>query len=304
MVRVHSATVLKSLSKLSEYLNAIERLKTYYPNQIIVHNPTSLSYLYRGLENKEYELLPGLFRKQQDIFDDEGHSVENYQYLAFGKEKDILQSFIHEASNYIQLSTTDYSRWAEYAQHYGVPTRFLDWSRNPLVALYFACRDQKEKDGKVWLLHARNYDRAYPEKTAAIMDISRREILDKLIQGEQCCDYPMLYTPFYVDPRTSAQSSYFMVWGAKESRFEEMFSDEKYHMCLPKKDSNVRSYGQHEQEALLFSFLIYADRKQPLLRELDMVGINEKTLFPGLDGIGRYVERKFRFDYNEAVENT
>lgn len=42
------------------------------------------------------------------------------------------------------------------------------------------CRDQKEKDGKVWLLHARNYDRAYPEKTAAIMDISRREILDKL----------------------------------------------------------------------------------------------------------------------------
>ena len=304
MVRVHSATVLKSLSKLSEYLNAIERLKTYYPNQIIVHNPTSLSYLYRGLANKEYELLPGLFRKQQDIFDDEGHSVENYRYLAFGKGKDIFQSFIHEASNYIQLSTTDYSRWAEYAQHYGVPTRFLDWSRNPLVALYFACRDQKEKDGKVWLLHAKSYDRAYPEKTAAIMDISRREILDKLIQGEQCCDYPMLYTPFYVDPRTSAQNSYFMVWGAKESRFEEMFSDEKYHMCLPKKDSNVRSYGQHEQEALLFSFLIYADRKQPLLRELDMVGINEKTLFPGLDGIGRYVERKFRFDYNEAVENT
>lgn len=83
-MRMHSATVLKSLSKLSEYLNAIERLKTYYPNQIIVHNPTSLSYLYRGLENKEYELLPGLFRKQQDIFDDEGHSVENYQYLAFG----------------------------------------------------------------------------------------------------------------------------------------------------------------------------------------------------------------------------
>ena len=194
------------ISKLSEYLNAIERLKTYYPNQIIVHNPTSLSFLYRGLASKEYELLPGLFRKQQDIFDDEGHDVENYRYLAFGKEKDILQSFIHEASNYIQLSTTDYSRWTEYAQHYGVPTRLLDWSRNPLVALYFACRDQKEKDGKVWLLHARNYDRAYPEKTAAITDKTRKEILDKLIQGEKCCNYPMLYTPFYVDPRMSAQS--------------------------------------------------------------------------------------------------
>ena len=290
------------ISKLSEFLNAIERLKTYYPNQIIVHNPTSLSFLYRGHASKEYELLPGLFRKQQDVFNDERH-IENYRYLAFGKEIDILKSFIHEASNYIQLSATDYSHWAEYAQHYSVPTRFLDWSRNPLVALYFACRDQKEKDGKVWLLHARNYDKAYPEKTAAIMDISRKEILDKLIRGEKCCNYPMLYTPFYVDPRMSAQSSYFMVWGATENRFEEIFSDEKYHMRLPEIDSNERSYGQHEQEAFLFSFLIYADRKQPLLRELDMVGINEKTLFPGLDGIGKYVERKYRFDYNEAVEN-
>ena len=292
------------ISQLSEYLNAIERLKTYYPNQVITHNPTSLSFLYRGLASKEYELLPGLFRKQRDIYDDEGHFVENYLYLSFGKEKGILQSFIQEASNYIHLPTTDLSRWAEYAQHYGVPTRFLDWSRNPLVALYFACRDLKEKDGKVWLLHASNYNRAYPEKTPAITDITRREILEKLIRGEKCCNYPMLYTPFFVDQRMSAQSGYFMAWGAMESRFEEMFSEEKYHMHLPEEDSDERSYGQHEQEALMLSFLIYADRKQYLLRELDMVGINERTLFPGLDGIGKYVERKFRFDYNEAAENS
>lgn len=292
-----------NVSKLSEYLNAIEQLKSYYPNQVIIHNPTSLSFLYRGLPCKEFDLLPGLFRKQKDIFDDEGHGVENYQYLAFGKEKDILQSFIHEASSYIQLNTTDYSRWAEYAQHYGVPTRFLDWSKNPLVALYFACKDQKDVDGKVWLLHAQNYDRIYPEKNEAIINLSRREILDKLIMGEKCCDFPMLYTPFYVDPRMSAQGSYFMVWGTKENSFETMFSDEKYSMQLPEIDKGLRMYGQHQKEALLFSFQIYADRKQSLLRELDMVGINEKVLFPGLDGIGKYVERKFRFDYYEAIDN-
>lgn len=33
-----------------------------------------------------------------------------------------------------------------------------------------------------------------------------------------------------------------------------------------------------------------------------MLGINEKTLFSGLDGIGRYIERKYRFDYAEACE--
>lgn len=70
-------------------------------------------------------------------------------------------------------------------------------------------------------------------------------------------------------------------------------------MVLPKEDNGKRVYGKHENKALLFKFDIFADRKQFLMRELDTVGINEKTLFPGLDGIGSYIERKFRFDYNE-----
>jgi len=39
--------------------------------------------------------------------------------------------------------------------------------------------------------------------------------------------------------------------------------------------------------------------QQSILRQFDMMGINEKTLFPGLDGIGRYIEAKYRFDYDE-----
>ncbi|MCR4621184.1 MAG: FRG domain-containing protein [Clostridiales bacterium] len=288
------------VSKISEYIGSIERLKRYYPNQMIIHNPISLSFLYRGLASKDYGLLPGLFRKQYDILDDENHGVENDRYLTFGNEKEILYSFMHEAISQIQLSSEDLSRWAEYAQHYGVPTRFLDWSKNPLVALYFACRDEKEKDGKVWLLHARNYDISFPERRDEIKDLSRREIVDRLIAGEKCCDYPLLYTPFYVDSRMSEQSSYFMAWGTKVKKLEEMFSDDKFRMRLPENDDGTRLYGVHQQEALLFSFLIGANEKQPLLRELDMVGINEKTLFPGLDGIGRYIERKYRFDYKEV----
>ena len=40
-----------------------------------------------------------------------------------------------------------------------------------------------------------------------------------------------------------------------------------------------------------------------ILHQLDSLGINEKTLFPGLDGIGRYIERRYRFDYNEHLNN-
>lgn len=105
----------------------------------------------------------------------------------------------------------------------------------------------------------------------------------------------------YVDARMSAQGSYFMVWGTKEASLEQMMSDERLWMDLPEKDTGMRMFGSEQHEAALFKFRIHADRKQPLLHELDMIGINEKTLFPGLDGIGRYIERKFRFDYNESL---
>lgn len=289
------------IGKLSDYIDANERLKSYYPNRPIIHKPTSLSFLYRGHANVDYQLIPGLFRKQKDICDENGGCVTNYTYLCYGKENDIIHSFMQEAMNYIQIPENDISRWTEYAQHYGVPTRFLDWSKNPFVALYFACRDQKETDGKVWLLHAKNYDYQFPPENDDLKDKTRQEIASGLIKGTIKCEMPLLYTPFYVDNRMSAQSSYFMVWGTKEESFEQQFSDDKYLMRLPRTDNGIRTYGEHEREAILFSFTIPAGSKQHLLRELDTVGINEKTLFPGLDGIGRYVERKFRFNYFEAI---
>ncbi len=94
----------------------------------------------------------------------------------------------------------------------------------------------------------------------------------------------------------SAQSSYFMVWGTREEPLEEILAFDNSKMQLPEEEIGYRWYGSPEMEALTFRFLVHACDKQMILHELDTVGINEKTLFPGLDGIGRYVERMYRFD--------
>lgn len=99
----------------------------------------------------------------------------------------------------------------------------------------------------------------------------------------------------------SAQRSYFLVWGSKKDSLEKLLQDENLFMDLPENDNGVRLYGEAQQKDILFKFIIPSDRKQIMLHELDIVGINEKTLFPGLDGIGRYVERQYRFDYKETI---
>lgn len=80
-----------------------------------------------------------------------------------------------------------------------------------------------------------------------------------------------LYTPYYVDTRMSAQSSYFMVWGADPIALENIFTPEMYCMQF-KENTNGRVYGDHEHNALSFALYIHADRKQTLMRELDSVG--------------------------------
>lgn len=156
---------------------------------------------------------------------------------------------------------------------------------------------------EVWLLHAVNY-KHFLAKHLEIPDTKTvKEIITDLLNESSTVEYPILYTPYYVDTRMSAQKSYFLVWGTKKEAFEDQLVDEQLFMELPEEDNGIREYGTAQETASLFKFLIHADRKQPLLHELNMVGINEKTLFPGLDGIGRYIERQYRFDYNEAVES-
>ena len=66
----------KYISSLSEYLQAIEALKFHYPNAPLVQNPTSNPFLFRGLSNVSYSLLPGILRGHKQKFED--HNIHVY----------------------------------------------------------------------------------------------------------------------------------------------------------------------------------------------------------------------------------
>jgi len=65
-------------------------------------------------------------------------------------ERDLLSEFKRHARPFVDRLPADDWEWLALAQHHGLPTRLLDWTLNPLVALWFAC-DRERTDGQVWI---------------------------------------------------------------------------------------------------------------------------------------------------------
>lgn len=308
----------KNIGCVSDYLSIISELNESYTSHGFSNAPGKCKFLYRGISDSQYELLPSIFRKTHDIDITSNDFVDNKKYTSYASEKQILQSFIAEACTYIKNTPSKgLFKWAEYAQHYGVPTRFLDWSENPLVALYFACKDNRPnykhkgdidgKDATVWMLHLHNYRHFAHQVDNIIYSSDQKkkysiaETINKIYEAEILFQYPLVYQPYYTDLRMSAQSSMFMVWGQKEEMFDNFFTEDN-RMRSNKNEDGSRGFGTKQFNQMIFDFRIFSDRKQSILRELDLCGINEKSLFPGLDGTGRYIEMKYRFDLEEAKE--
>ena len=96
---------------------------------------------YRGEENASLKLIPSIQRSKKRL------DAERY----------ITNDFYTRARQIIDNPPEkhNYAGWVSLMQHYGLPTRMLDWSQSPLIAVFFATetyRELPETDGCVWVL--------------------------------------------------------------------------------------------------------------------------------------------------------
>lgn len=182
-------------------------------------------------------------------------------------EKKIVNEFKRFSLPYIQNKNTDWDLLT-FAQHYGLPTRLLDWSENPLIALWFAlqgaCESEKieEKKRVVWCF-AFNKDKIVNHDTGSPFD-----------QTET-----MVVQPEHINSRVIAQRSWFTC---------HYYSSENTQYTALDYKSDVQ-----EQLQKIIITASEAEIYNAFLKPLNTYGINSHSIFPDLGGLSQYLEWKY-----------
>jgi len=170
--------------------------------------------------------------------------------------------------------------WMFLMQHYGVPTRLLDWTESPLTALYFAVSDKltEESDGALWSLKPTELNRIAGvdvEEKNFILCFDDEELksysLETLSQNPRNKLTPLATIATRNNPRIQAQLGVFTIHHLDHRPIEDFCSkDEVIKYKIPK------------------------SKKEDIRRELKLLGISKFTLFPELSSIGEILKGSFK----------
>ena len=177
-------------------------------------------YIFRGVSNKNFKMIPSLLRV--DAVDDYGNYYEEF-----------LNNAVIKLSKVVKV---DYLTSIEYLQHFDCKTNLLDFSNSFLVALFFACFECFDEDGKVYVLDVTKYNEYLKEinDPTCKFDVTSTNVMNYLIEynnnGTISIDGIGIHNPLIVQPtllfdRIRSLNGLFMLWGSNTDDLDTILKD-------------------------------------------------------------------------------
>ncbi|HVO65803.1 MAG TPA: FRG domain-containing protein [Syntrophales bacterium] len=249
----------KKIESMGEFISHIEYLK---------HDWNEEYLWYRGVSKATHKLIPGIYRP--DVWHYRPELAE-----------EMFFEFMRRAKAFVNRK---YATWEWYhtMQHYGLPTRLLDWTEGSLTALFFSVKDLRSvKVPTVWVIDPYHINELCVGDASVFytdpdvdLDEDERRIVNRYIEDhKKLPEYPLCILPPYIDDRIRVQRSCFTVHGKYKDGFYQM----------------KRKFS----EARIAKLSIDTKSAPNIRSELASSGINEATLFPDLEGIAREIKYEY-----------
>lgn len=233
-------------------------------------------FAFRGLPDESYTLDTSLMRMGGNYAQVEGHLLRNFKKYAL--------------RNVVELDSFWY--WLSVAQHHGLPTRLMDWTFSPYVALHFvtANLNRYDCDGVIWCLDYKKVHQQVPdtlsdlleEEGADVFTIEMLSHIRSLREFDSQADEPfaLFFEPPSIDDRIVNQYALFSV--------------------ISSPTVSMKSWLE-QQPDVYRKITIASELKWEIRDKLDQANINERVLFPGLDGLSRWLRRQYMQPVSQSM---
>lgn len=230
------------------------------------------NYVYRGQRNKDYRLESSLKR----------NCGAEYMYT----EIRLLENFKKYGLSSGQYM--DRTIWEDMilAQHHGLPTRLLDFTSSPLVALHFALTDNDlSEDAAVWGIDVNKIH----------TDLLPRDYKNVLVEHkaysytvEMLKEMNLTLKKYDQDMKDEC-----LIFLEPPSSDIRIVNQKSILAILPDALDPLDDFVDHK--TVVYKFVIPNDKISSFREQLDFMNITERTMFPGLDGLSSYLKRRYSY---------
>jgi len=229
-------------------------------------------YAFRGLASADHRLSNSLVRLaggQADVGKLELSMLRNFRKYAHEQTASGVDTIWH---------------WLAVAQHHGLPTRLVDWTYSPFVALHFATLYARDfdRDGVVCCVNFVQANTMLPKRLRAILDEEHSDTFTVEMLGE-------FKTLRGFDTLAREPFVLFLEPPSLDARILNQFA---LFSLMPNPLSGLDDWIDAHPD-LCRKVVVPAELKWEVRDKLDQANINERTLFPGLDGLSRWLERYY-----------